>query len=67
MINEIFSPKEVEVIYSIPLSKMGVEDKLIWEFSNNGIFPVKNAYHLAHSRKRCMKGETSRHFAEDAN
>jgi hypothetical protein len=39
--------EEVEVIVSIPLSCTNQEDRMIWRGSTNGIFSVKNAYHLA--------------------
>ena len=46
-IDALFMPHEVEVIKAIPISSHLPEDKLIWAWSNNGVFSVKNAYWIA--------------------
>lgn len=59
LIEDIFLNDEADAIYSIPLSRLGAEDKVMWGYTNKGVFFVKSAYHLEHSRIRVGKGETS--------
>lgn len=47
------------MICSIPLSRLGPVDKMMWSDSTKGSFSVKSAYHLEHSRVRAGKGESS--------
>ena len=47
IIDEIFKEEDVVAIKSIKLSRNMIQDKLIWRFSNNGIFNVKLVYHIA--------------------
>lgn len=46
LISEICTSKETNAICSIPLSRLGVEDKLSWWLARNGLFSVKLAYVL---------------------
>ena len=46
-IDALFVQHEAEVIKAIPISSHLPEDKLIWAWSNNGVFSVKNAYWVA--------------------
>ena len=46
-IDALFALHEVEVIKAIPINSHLPEDKLIWAWSNNGVFSVKNAYWVA--------------------
>lgn len=55
LIADIFSKDESKAICSISLSRMGAQDKMIWDHSNKVIFSVKSAYHLEHSRLRARK------------
>lgn len=41
------SEEEYKAITGIPLSLCGAADKLIWNGSKNGMYNVKNGYHLA--------------------
>ncbi|KAL0428307.1 UNVERIFIED_CONTAM: hypothetical protein Slati_3005500 [Sesamum latifolium] len=43
----VFWPSDIEYILSIPLSRVGEEDQLVWHYSKNGKFSVRSAYHLA--------------------
>ncbi|XP_042984755.1 uncharacterized mitochondrial protein AtMg00310-like [Carya illinoinensis] len=65
LIRGIFVESEVEQILSIPLSKMGSEDKMVWGPSNKGIFSVRSAYFMEMDRRRRSKGETSAEFSSD--
>ena len=46
-VDAFFLPHGAEVIKAIPISSNLPEDKLIWAWSNNGAFSVKNAYWVA--------------------
>ena len=46
-VDAFFLPHDAEVIKAIPISSNLPEDKLIWAWSNNGAFSVKNAYWVA--------------------
>lgn len=60
LIKNIFNKEEAEVITSIPLSRMEVEDKLVWNYDKKGQFSVKSAYILEFDSKRAKRGEPSR-------
>lgn len=51
------------MICSIPISRMEAKDKMIWGYIKNGIYCVKYVYPIEHTRKRIMRGETSKHSA----
>lgn len=59
LVFQIFNVDEANIIYSIPLSRTGLEDQLVWWPTHNGQFSVKPAYHLKRVRIRSFKGETS--------
>ena len=44
VVDALFLPHEAEIIKAIPISSNLPEDKLIWAWSSNGAFSVKNAY-----------------------
>ncbi|KAL0428302.1 UNVERIFIED_CONTAM: hypothetical protein Slati_3005000 [Sesamum latifolium] len=46
-VEEIFLPQDNEYILSIPLSRVGEEDWLVWHYSNNERFSIRSAYYLA--------------------
>ncbi|CAL1396620.1 unnamed protein product [Linum trigynum] len=46
-LQERFSLDVVHAILAIPLPRLGMEDRLIWHDTTNGVFSVKSAYHLA--------------------
>lgn len=43
----VVNDQEVKAIISIPLSKVGEEDRIIWHYSKNGAYSVKSGYHTA--------------------
>ncbi|KAK4390205.1 hypothetical protein Sango_2083800 [Sesamum angolense] len=43
----MFWPVDSDIILSIPFSRIGAPDLLIWHYSRSGIFSVRSAYHLA--------------------
>lgn len=46
MLNNLFSPQDADLIKSIPISIGEREDKLVWHYTKDRIFSVRNAYHL---------------------
>jgi hypothetical protein len=46
LVRNIFSPVEAEVILNLPLSLLYSPDRLTWKDTNDGVFSVRNAYHL---------------------
>lgn len=60
LLRAIFSPWEVELIGSIPLSPLCKPDKLIWQATSHGCFSVKSAYHAEILRRTASDGESSR-------
>lgn len=47
----------------MPISRMRVKDKMIWGYTKNGIYFFKSVYHLEHTKKRIMRGETLKQYA----
>jgi hypothetical protein len=45
-LEQMFLPRDVEIIKQIPLSLRRPRDKLIWTGTKSGIFTVKSAYRL---------------------
>ncbi|KAL0454593.1 UNVERIFIED_CONTAM: putative ribonuclease H protein [Sesamum latifolium] len=46
-VSSIFWPIDAELILNIPFSRLGAEDLVVWHYTNNGLFSVRSAYHLA--------------------
>lgn len=65
LLNDTFSKEEVELICSIPISRWGAVDKIVWGCSNGGKFSIKNAYHLEHKRIRRKVRESSKGVCEE--
>lgn len=59
LIDQVMNEEEAKVICSLPLSRLGSEDKLIRGMSRSGLFNVKSAYYLAVKRKKQVEGEQS--------
>lgn len=47
LLNDDFSPEEVELIRSTLLSVQDVEDRRIWHYESNGKFSVRSVYQMA--------------------
>ncbi|KAK9988269.1 hypothetical protein SO802_028508 [Lithocarpus litseifolius] len=43
-LQQLFNPRDAELIHSIPLSTKPVEDVLIWPFTPTGSYTVKSGY-----------------------
>jgi hypothetical protein len=66
-LEQVFLPKDVEIIKQIPLSTRQLRDRLIWTGREKGIFTVKSAYHLLlHDRKGLLES-TSQGLNASAN
>lgn len=59
-------PIDVQDILRTPIGRPGSSDFQAWNYTKNGMFSVKSAYHLAIQRKRAARGraETSRNCDE---
>nr|POE76056.1 putative ribonuclease h protein [Quercus suber] len=44
LLNDLFLPRDIALIKSIPLSNIAAEDKLFWPFTPSGIYSVKSGY-----------------------
>ena len=42
LLRGLFHPTEVDLILSIPLSPIPVEDKIMWPFNSSGVYSVKS-------------------------
>lgn len=47
LLYQLFSEKECLSIQKIPVSSLGLTDKLIWHSTKNGQYSVKSGYKLA--------------------
>lgn len=55
MLNNLFSPWEVEAIKRIPLPHAEMEDKWVWHYTKHGNFTVKSAYNHAMEEKKTQR------------
>jgi hypothetical protein len=55
-LNEMFFEEDVADILKIPIGRAGTRDYLAWNYTKNGIFSVKSAYHLKQQIKRGSAG-----------
>lgn len=44
---------DAAVIKSIPLPQMNLPDRLVWNYTKQGTFSVRSAYHLEFQRSFC--------------
>ena len=51
MIDDIFTPVEVDLIKAIPLSWCEAEDSLFWPFTNNDIYISKFEYRFLKAKE----------------
>ena len=55
-VDGMFSPEDVVDIKQIPVGGNGVEDILAWNYTKDGEYTVRSAYHLAMSMRRAASG-----------
>jgi hypothetical protein len=55
-LNELFYDEDVADILRIPVGRAGTRDYIAWNYTKNGIFSVKSAYHLKMQVKRNQQG-----------
>lgn len=60
MIDDIFTPVEVDLIKAIPLSRCEAEDSLFWSFTNNGIYTSKSGYRFPKAEEQTELDEEQR-------
>ncbi|KAM5582252.1 hypothetical protein ABKV19_002583, partial [Rosa sericea] len=60
VLQELFSPSEIEIIGRIPLSMSGPEDRLTWYYDKKGCYSVRSGYHVARNEvDRVSRASTS--------
>ncbi|KAF5448056.1 hypothetical protein F2P56_033560 [Juglans regia] len=59
LVRESFNKEEVAIFYTIPVSRMSLEDKLYWGPTKNELFSVKSAHYIAMEIIRQYGGEQS--------
>ena len=55
-LDEMFSPEDVADIKQIAIGGPGTEDFLAWNYTKNGVFTVRSAYHLRMAVNRLRSG-----------
>ncbi|KAF3964234.1 hypothetical protein CMV_011458 [Castanea mollissima] len=60
LIEGLFTPKEVELIKSIPFSRCEVEDTLFWPFTSSGVYTSKSGYRFLNAEEHTMWDEEQR-------
>ena len=60
LIDGMFTPEEVDLIKSIPLSRCKAEDTLFWPFTSNGIYTSKSGYRFLKSEEQIEIDEEQR-------
>jgi hypothetical protein len=55
-LNECFFEVDVNDILKIPVGRAGTADYLAWNYTKNGVFSVRSAYHLKRKLKKCAAG-----------
>lgn len=66
----MFNADEVQAIQEIPISNIGVPDKLVWTASKDGQYSVRTGYQVARlckSKTRGDEGSSLRRDEEDRN
>ncbi|CAL9012588.1 unnamed protein product, partial [Prunus brigantina] len=52
LISRLFPPNEARLITSLPISRWGCPDRLMWHFHKQGVYTVRSGYDLALYLKR---------------
>ena len=52
-LNLLFSPRDVELIQSIPLCGKSMDDALVWPYTPTGSYSVKSGYRFLY-KARCL-------------
>jgi hypothetical protein len=58
-LREVFFDGDIEDILKIPVGRAGTEDYLAWNYTKNGIFSVRSAYHLKMHLNSARSGAAS--------
>lgn len=46
LLEELFTPEEVQLICKVPPSVRNPVDRIVWHFTKNGLYNVKSGYHV---------------------
>jgi hypothetical protein len=55
LLRSLFWDVDVSRILEIPIASQGMEDFIAWNFTNNGLFTVKSAYHMEWEYRYCRR------------
>ena len=58
----MFDAEEAAHISSIPVSKLGAPDVLIWHYDNKGVYTVMSGYKLLCNNEKASEGSSRRVF-----
>jgi ribonuclease HI len=58
-LNEVFYQADVDDILKIPVGRAGSEDYVAWNYTKNGVFSVRSAYHLKRHLRAAATGMAS--------
>ena len=62
-LKETFFEADVSNILKIPVGRAGTDDYLAWNYTKNGIFSVRSAYHLKnHIKQADVPSKVNVHF-----
>lgn len=56
-LQEFFSPRDISLIKSIPLSSIQVEDKVFWPFTPSGSDTIKSGYRFLYKAQSFYNNE----------
>jgi hypothetical protein len=64
-LNDLFYEEDVADIVRIPVGRAGTDDYAAWNYTKNGVFTVKSAYHLNVQMQKCRKSNASTSLSVD--
>nr|POF15060.1 hypothetical protein CFP56_45280 [Quercus suber] len=65
LLHGLFHPSEVDLILSIPLSPIPVEDKVIWPFNPSSVYLVKSGSRFLANEANLSISQANQHHHED--
>jgi hypothetical protein len=58
-LNDTFFQGDVDDIMSVPVGRAGTDDYIAWNYTKNGVFSVKSAYHLKMQMIHSQRGRAT--------
>ena len=65
LLRGLFHPTEVDLILSIPLSPIPVEDKIMWPFNSSGVYSVKSGSRFLANEAILSTSQANQHQHKD--